>query len=257
MFESIQLPEIKGNLSFWLEDPERNEVSFLNPDYPQPAASVIKLSVMLAAFQCFEDGTLSPDGTCLLRREDKMPPCGVLTFLHEGLAVTWRDLVTLMIIVSDNTATNLLIDKIGIERINGTARSCGLTGLILRRKLFDEEAAARGLQNTVTARSVADFFRKLLRGELVSRRASAEMTDVLLAQQLNGKLPFYPGEDVPIAHKTGEDDGITHDAGIIFGERPVIAVFLGSETDAPAYNRYIQDAGRLLCARSDSANTIP
>ena len=246
MFESISLPALPGKISFWVEDTVTGEVSCANPDTEHIAASVIKLSVMLAAFKCFADGTLSPDETYTLREADKLPPCGVLTFLHEGLTVTMRDLVTLMIIVSDNTATNLLIDRIGIGKIGEIARSYGLNSLILRRKLFDEEASRKGIQNTVTARSVADFFRKLHRGELVSRESSKEMTDILLAQQLNGKLPFYPGEELPIAHKTGEDDGITHDAGIIYGEHPVISVFLGSETDTAAYNRYIQDMGKLL-----------
>lgn len=246
MIEKITLPNFPGNCTFWAEDLVTGEVAYCAPAMPQPAASVIKLSVMLAAFREFESGSLDPDGMITVKEEDKLPPCGVLTFLHEGMTVTVRDLVTLMIIVSDNTATNLLIDLIGIRRINEIAESYGLYGLVLRRKLFDEKAAARGLQNTVTARSTADFFRKLYNRELVSERASSEMTDILLGQQLNGKLPFYPGEDIPIAHKTGEDDGITHDAGIIYGTHPCIAVFLGSETDVPAYNRYIQDMGKIL-----------
>lgn len=249
MFENITPPALPGKISFWVEDTVSGEISFADPDLPHIAASVIKLSVMLAAFECFSAGTLCPDETYTLREQDKLPPCGVLTFLHEGLTVTMRDLVTLMIIVSDNTATNLLIDRIGINKINSTSEKYGLNGLILRRKLFDGEASRKDIQNTVTARSVADFFRKLHRGQLVSAEASRQMTDILLGQQLNGKLPFYPGEELPIAHKTGEDDGITHDAGIIYGKHPVIAVFLGSETDTAAYERYIQDMGKLISCR--------
>lgn len=246
MFEKIVLPDLPGKLSFWVEDLVTGETSFANADVPHEAASVIKLIVMLAAFQGFHDGWLDPNAVYTLKNEDKLPPCGVLTFLHEGLQVTLRDLVTLMIIVSDNTATNLLIDLIGIGRIGEITRSCGLEGLILRRKLFDSASSAKGIQNTVTARGTAAFLRKLHAGELVSAEASKEMTDILLGQQLNGKLPFYCFEDIDIAHKTGEDDGITHDAGLIFAEHPTIAVFLGSETDAAAYNRYIQDMGKLL-----------
>ena len=246
MFEKIVLPDLPGKLSFWVEDLTTGEASSANADLPQEAASVIKLIVMLAAFQGFHDGWLDAERVYTLKNSDKLPPCGVLTFLHEGLRVTVRDLVTLMIIVSDNTATNLLIDLIGIGRIGEITRAYELDGLNLRRKLFDGVSSAKGIQNTVTARGVAAFFRKLHAGELISAEASKEMTDILLGQQLNGKLPFYSFEDVDIAHKTGEDDGVTHDAGIIYAEHPTIAVFLGSETDQAAYNRYIQDMGKIL-----------
>ena len=213
-------------------------------DVPFVAASVIKLPIMIEAFRQFEAGLLDPNETYALRPELKLPPCGVLTFLHDGLQVTLMDLVTLMIIVSDNTATNMVIDRVGMENVNRTLRELGATGTALRRRLFDREASARGVQNSVTARDIGRLLEGLYAGRVVSPAASRQMLDILLAQQLNGKLPFYLSCDV--AHKTGEDDGITHDAGIIYAPRPFVLCLFSENTDVPAFERLMQDAAKRL-----------
>ena len=124
--------------------------------------------------------------------------------------------------------------------------ACGLSGIRLRRKMFDSEASARGLQNTVTARDVAAFFRLLYQEKLISPAASRQMLGILKNQRLNGKIPFFLHEQgIRVAHKTGEDDETTHDAGILFAQRPVLAVFLGNDTDVPAFERFMQDASRM------------
>lgn len=218
-----------------------------NENLPLIAASVIKLGVMLEAFRQFESGALSKDMPVTVRSEDKMPSCGALTYMHEGLTPTVLDLVTLMIIVSDNTATNLLIDLLGIERINATLDAYGLSGIRLRRKLFDAKSAARGIQNTVTAAAVLDFFVLLYNERLVSPGASREMLSILLSQRLNGKIPFFLHPmDIDVAHKTGEDDGVTHDAGILFTQPPCAAVFLSNHVNVPEFERFIQDASLAL-----------
>lgn len=238
---------LPGTVCLWLESLTTGEAVRVNPDIPVIAASVIKLAVLLEAFRRFDCGSLDPNEPYAVRPEDKVPSCGALTYLHDGINVTLRDLATLMIILSDNTATNILIDRLGIECVNHTLDAYGLAGMRLRRRMFDSEAAARGLQNTVTAESVARFFRLLYRGDLVSKTASEDMLHILLDQRLNGKIPFFlHSAGIRVAHKTGEDDGITHDAGIILAKEPLIAVFLSAETDVPACERMIQDVCRTL-----------
>ena len=241
------LEALNGNLSVWLEDTSTGEAAFFRPDAPHIAASVIKLGALLTAFEDFESGRLDPNALYTLREQDKVPSCGALTYMHAGLQVSYLDLATLMIILSDNTATNILADTLGLERINLCLARCGLGDMRFCRKMFDAQAAAKGIQNTVTARSVAAFFRKLLAGELVSPGASRQMLKILGDQRLNGKMPFYlHSMGIDVAHKTGEDDGTTHDAGIIYAKHPVIAVFLSNDTDVPAFERYIQDSAREL-----------
>ena len=100
--------------------PLDGEAVGFNEDLPLIAASVIKLPVMVEAFRRIGAGELDPDERVTVPPEAKLPSCGALTYLHDGLTVTVMDLITLMIILSDNTATNLLIDRLDMEAVNRT-----------------------------------------------------------------------------------------------------------------------------------------
>lgn len=235
----------EGRVAVWHKDLTNGAINGFNEDMPLVAASVIKLFIMAEAFRQMENGRVSADDMYTVSPDVKMPSCGALTYMHDGLKVTLMDLVVLMIILSDNTATNMLIDILGMDSINEMIGIIGAEGNSLNRKLFDAEASARGVQNYITARGVGRFFEMIWDGELVSREASAQMLSILKDQRLNGKIPFFL--DCKAAHKTGEDDGITHDAGIVLSEKPFILVMLSNEVDVPRFERFIQDAALDLC----------
>ena len=114
--------------------------------------------------------------------------------------------------------------------------------------MFDSEAAARGLQNTVTAEGVARFFRLLYEGRLVSKTASEDMLRTLLDQRLNGKMPFYlHSAGIRVAHKTGEDDGVTNDVALVEAAQPFVLCGAFNETDVPTAERFLRRAGQALC----------
>lgn len=237
---------LPGHVGLYIDPLDGGEIIAYQADEPIEAASVIKLTVMAEAFRQREAGTLDFAAPVTIRPEDKLPSCGALTYLHDGLTVQWGDLVTLMIILSDNTATNLLIDRLGIEAINGMIDRLGLTGTRLRRKLFQPELAAQGIINTVTARDMGALLKMILRGKVVGEAASREMMTLLYQQRLNGKLPFYlHGEGIRVAHKTGEDDGLTHDVGYIAAARPCIVCFLSERTNVPKAERAMQEIAAL------------
>ncbi len=167
--------------------------------------------------------------------------------MHDGLDVTVGDLVVLMIILSDNTAANLMIDQIGMARINQIMSELGIPGVSLRRKLFDAEMSAKGIENTVTARGIGMMLDRIAQGTLLGGRMDEEMLSILLNQRLNGKIPFFLHDrGVRAAHKTGEDDGITHDVGIIFGKKPFVLCMLSNQVNVPAFERLIQDTALEL-----------
>lgn len=239
-----RLKEIPGRVSFFYRDLTTGESMGYQAQERMMAASVIKLYVMAAAFDRIERGSLDPGRMLSMKREDYVPSCGAVAYLHEGLQVTVMDLITLMIIFSDNTATNVLIDIMGIEQINEELRGMGFQDAWLRRKMFDLEKSRQGIQNLITASETADFFTRLYRGTLVSRQASERMLEILKCQQLNGKIPFYLkalADEPEIAHKTGEDTGITHDVGIVYGEHPFVVCFCGNETDTPRFERLMAE----------------
>ena len=235
-----------GDVGFYFRRLDGAEAPLMhNPDLPLVAASVIKVPIMVAAFRDAALGALDFGETVEIRPEMKKPSCGALTYLHDGLEVTVMDLITLMIILSDNTATNLMIDRLGPGHVNETMEQLGIPGICLRRRLFEPELAARGITNTVTARGVGTLLERMYAGALLGRETDDRMLGILLNQRLNGKLPFYlHGEGVKCAHKTGEDDGITHDAGIVYSGDPFVIVMLSNHVDVPAFERLMQDAAR-------------
>lgn len=239
MIERIR--QVDGNIGFYYKNLVTEEVARFRETEPLLAASVIKLPMMVEAFRQFAAGELDPDQEVTVRAEDKVPSCGVLTYLHDGLRVTVRDLVALSIIVSDNTATNMLMDIVTIDKVNAMLDAQDMKRTRLRRKMFDASSSAQGIQNHIAAGEVGCLLEKLYCGELVTPEASGEMLQILKDQQLNSKIPFCFAESIDIAHKTGEDDGITHDVGIVYAREPFIICFCGNGVNTPAFERVMQD----------------
>ncbi len=237
-----RLGEIPGRTSFYYKNLVTGQAFSVRADRPMMAASVIKLPIMVEVFRQMKAGELSRNQLYVLQEEDKRPSCGCLNRMHTGLNLTVQDLYNLMIILSDNSATNILIRLLGgMERINRDLKSCGYNTLQVNRLLFDREASDRGIQNYVSAGEIGDILEKLYLGSLVDEESDREMLEVLGEQRLNGKFPFAFAEKIPIAHKTGEDDGITHDVGILYAKQPFVLCCLGNETDCPVFNRFMQD----------------
>lgn len=242
-----RLRSAAGTVAMYYRPLEGGCAQMYNADEALMAASVIKIPIMVEAFRQFEAGAHSPEEKYILRDADKMPSCGALNRLHAGLELNLMDLVELMIVLSDNTATNVLIDVLGLENINAGMRSLGMCKSALRRKLFDAAGHAAGIENTVTAREIGMLLEGMYRGELVSQEASVRMLEILRNQKLNGKLPFYlKPRGIAVAHKTGEDDGITHDVGIVFSREPFVLCLLSNETDVPVFERMMQEIARDL-----------
>lgn len=238
-----------GNIGFYYRNLVTGEELRYRDDEEMMAASVIKLYIMAAAFQLMHDGRLDGDRMVAVGKEDYVPSCGAIAYLHEGLLVTVMDLITLMIIFSDNTAANVLIEIMGMDEINRSVKNLGYEKALLRRKMYDLEKSRLGIQNRITAGETGRLLADLWQGRVVSRAASDKMLSIMKNQQVNGKIPFYlqalPEEPV-IAHKTGEDTGITHDVGIVYGAEPFVVCFCGNETDTPAFERTMAEVSLML-----------
>lgn len=181
-----------------------------NADAAMPSASTIKVMIMAEAMRQAETGVLKLDA------EVTVPPSEKLEDSIIGLLEADRfrliDLITLMIIMSDNTATNVLINLLGMNQINAYAAKLELPSTAVRRRMLDFEAAKRGLDNTTSASDLAGLFGMIGNGKLPG---SARMVDILLHQK-QGAFRRRLSEDVKIAHKPGGLANLAHDAGIFF-----------------------------------------
>lgn len=227
------LGSLEGKVAMYLEDLTGGETFTVNPERVFPSASTIKIPLLAAVLKAAEAGKFSLNDQVAIASSNRVGGAGVLGELNPNLRPTVRDLATLMIIQSDNTATNQLIDLVGTEAVNALCRELGLKHTVLQRKMMDFEAARAGRNNFTSAGDLGLLLKLLYEGKVVGPAASATIIDIMKRQQLRNKLPAYLPKDVVVAHKTGDLDGLEHDAGIIFlPGRPYILVVLTADLAA-------------------------
>jgi beta-lactamase class A len=191
-----------------------------------PSASLIKLPILAAFREAAEAGRLDPDERTDVPAGASVDGTGVLKALAPGLQPTWNDLATLMITVSDNVATNLLVDRLGMDTIQAWIDKTGLAQTRLERRMMDRAAMAAGRSNRTSAADMEALLSAVAAGTCVSGVASREMRRALEAQQIQDRLARRLGEGVRVANKTGNFTDVIHDAGIVTwpGGTLVIAV---------------------------------
>lgn len=224
------IKQLTGNIGVYYQDLVTGNTFEYNATQPFIAASVIKLPILVAVFQEIEDGNLSRTDILTLTDADKVPSCGALNQMHSGLEITIMDLCKLMITLSDNTATNMLIRTLGIDKINTIIGAYGMEKTKLNRLLFDSQAQQRGLENYFSPAEIGALLEQLYSETVISKHVSREIVGILKEQKLNSKIPYLLPGNVAIAHKTGEDRGITHDVGIVYSDRPFILCFASNDT---------------------------
>lgn len=210
------------------------------------AASTMKVPVMVELFRQESAGMLKLSDSLEIRNEFKSVVDGSpyamdfgedsddTVYKNVGKSMTLEALNFQMITVSSNFATNLLIDRLGVENIRATVASMGGQGLEVRRGVEDQKAFDLGIINETTARGLFVVMNAIARGLAVSAAQSARMVDVLAAQKFNDGIPKGLPAGTRVAHKTGTITRIHHDAAIIYGARPSVLVVLtrGIEKEA-------------------------
>ena len=199
------------------------------------AASVIKLPLFMHILKEAAEGRLSMEERLTITEADKVPICGALTLFTGDVTCDVRTLCRLMISISDNTATNRLIDYATIPGASAGFETMGLRVTKLTRKLFDSEASKRGLRNYICPKEMGALLEALYRGTFVNPAVCKEAIDTLLLQQVDHKLNGKICGEVSIAHKTGEDDELSNDVGIVYAKEPFVICFAGHDTDVYAW----------------------
>jgi beta-lactamase class A len=216
------------------------EAIAINADVPFHAASTMKVCVLMEVFRQAHAGRLALDEQLPIDNEFRSIADGTAyalasaddseTALYSrvGSTATIRELAELMIVVSSNLATNLLVDRVGAADVTAFMRELGASSLVVLRGVEDAAAFEAGLDNVATARGLARVLGLLARGEVVSASASGAMVEILLAQAFNEGIPAGLPPGTPVAHKTGSIDGAYHDAGVVYPDvgSPYVMVIL-------------------------------
>jgi beta-lactamase class A len=188
-----------------------------------PLASTIKLTLLYELFKQADEGTINLEEMRPLDRKQVVGGDGVLQELTTP-SLSLRDYATLMVVLSDNTATNVLIDAVGMQKVTARMAAAGLPSLKLRRKMIDLEAARRGDENVGTPADVATLLALIYRGEGL-RKESAAALIAILKKSKNTALRRGVNDGIEVADKPGTLDGVESGAGIVYVPgRPYIIV---------------------------------
>lgn len=199
------------------------------------AASTIKVAVLLGLFAAAAEGRFGLSSDLHVRNRffsvvDGSPYCleyerdsGSAVYAALGRTMELGELARHMIVTSNNLATNLLVDLIGVEQIGRTLAGLGVKGVELRRGVEDEKAHAAGINNMVTADGLLSLFRLLQEGRAFPADDAQRMLDILFKQEYNSGIPAGLPEEARagarVAHKTGNISTVAHDAGLVFLNR--------------------------------------
>ncbi|QBD79500.1 serine hydrolase [Ktedonosporobacter rubrisoli] len=223
----------------------------INPNTLYPAASLVKVPILLEVARQVASGRLSWEEGHAVPEAARATSAGVLADLSAELRLSVHDLAHLMITISDNTAANVLLDLVGMDAVNATMQELGLPSIRLERHFMDLEARAAGRDNWATAGDMARLFAYLCTPEVPERE---HIIDFLLQQNDTTILPAYWGEDIPFAHKTGGLAGIIHDAGILFPQQKpdmplIIVAMTADQSDEPLTRYVLARVGQLIYQR--------
>lgn len=259
------LSGLEGTAGLYINILDSGEVFQINPDFVFPSASVIKIPMLALLLRDVQEGRVNWSARRAISPGNRVGGTGILCEMEHDYTPTVETLAKLMIVLSDNIATNEIMDIVGIDRVNEFCREMGFPNTVLMRKMLDFEAIRQGKNNYMTAGEAGRMLTQIASGKFVSPAVSQTIVNIMEHQQCRGKLPalipavpsYAPENDkkqlkpdtVLVANKTGELFGIQHDVGIFTlpdGRRYVIAAFTGQLADDALGIRAIGEISRAV-----------
>src|SRR5215470_1502154 len=236
--------QLDGVLALAVKDLNSPEEFFINPDEIMPQASSIKIAVLAELYLQARQGKLKLTDEYVVRKEDLVSGSDIMLGLTPGVTrLTLHDLATMMVAVSDNSATNVLIDRLGMDNINSVLQDLGLHSTRLRRKMMDLKAASEGRENVATPREMLNLLETIYKGKLFNPQTTDAFIKMLSTHKASAMLQGLP-DDAVAANKPGELEAVRNDSGIVLVKnRPyvlcVMTAYLKDEREGSAAIRKI------------------
>lgn len=240
----------KGKVNLFAKNIDTGETYALDPDERVRTASTIKIAVMIEAFARVNEGKVKWTDEVVLTKEKKVSGSGILGELSDGLKLTFRDAVNLMMILSDNTATNLVLDVLTTDAVNARMESLGFKQIKINRKVGSggDSVAGKDPENKkyglgfATPREMVLVMEKLERGEVINATVSKEMIELMKREQGRNAIGRSLW-NVPMASKYGALDKLRSAVGILYTKNGRIAMAISCDdmpetmwsVDNPAY----------------------
>jgi beta-lactamase class A len=243
---------LDGVMGVAIEDLNTGEHFLLNEDEVFAQASSIKITVLASLYLQAQQGKLKLTDLYTVQSSDLVPDSDIMGGLTPGITrITLRDLATMMVAVSDNSATNVLIDRVGMQNVNAMLDSLSLTHTRLRRKMMDLQAAKEGRENISTPREMMTLLDAIYHDKVLNKESAADFFKMLSTNK-DSWIPRDLPADLKVANKPGSLEAVRNDSGIVFVEgRPyvicVMTAFLRNERDGEeAISKISLDAWRMF-----------
>ncbi|MBN1621967.1 MAG: serine hydrolase [Endomicrobiales bacterium] len=238
-----QSSEFSGEVGIFVKDLWTGKTIKINSNMLFPSASLVKVPIMAALFQAQEDGILDFSDEIALKRRHKVWAKHGLYRKRVGTKYTIEQLIKHMIVTSDNTATNMLVEVLGFDYLNEKFAEFGIYDTNLCRGVMELKLRRRGIENYTTAEDMALLLEKIYKKELVSSKASKRMLEILKSQRVNDRIPYLLPDDLDVAHKTGSLKDTISDVGIVFTSKGdfIICVLTLNEKNWRKAKKFIRD----------------
>ncbi len=227
----------RGHVALYAKKLKTGEVVQIDPDHVVQTASVIKLAIFVEAFHQIKDGKKTLADKVIFKPDDRVMGSGVLQYLHAPLELSLGDVIVLMMVVSDNTATNLMIDQAGLANVNARIASLGLKNTYLYKKVYKPaeglmppDQKIYGLGKT-TAKEMGTLIESIERCEVADQKLCANMIHIMKGQQYRNMIPHYIEAEIDtsetpsaVADKIGQLDAVRNDVGIVYTKNGPIVI---------------------------------
>lgn len=234
--------KLDGEAAVIVKNLKTGEIYKYNENKVFPSASMIKVAILLELIDRSHENKINPDDTVEFEKEDIVQGYGIIKNLSSNINLTYLDCALLMITLSDNVATNKLIQTLGMDSINAKIKKIGMNNTVLQRKMMDFEAKQKGLDNYISAADLQTIF------EYLYSDSKYEIAiDILKKQLCNDLLPVLAGNDFEFAHKTGDLAGLRHDAGIMYLKDPIFVAALTNNLKKDYDGvRFMNEIGKIV-----------
>lgn len=236
-----------GRIGYKIENDNGDSISYHEAESFQ-SASLIKIPMIIEGYRQAEKKEIYLNQPLTIPRFEVTRGSGVLHTLSDKVMLTVEDLLTIMITISDNTATNMMMNMLGFDEINKCIQELGLQNTVLQRRMFDFKALKEGRDNTTSAVDTVTCLKAIHTGDFLTKGSQEKILFIFDQQQIKDKLPSQMGKGVKVGNKTGNIRGVAHDAAIIRSETENVyaAVLTEDFTSEEESRQIISKIGKLI-----------
>ena len=255
-----RVSNVPGEIGIYYYDLKKGNSCFVGNCDVFPSLGIAKFIVLIEVYRQAEEGVISLSDEYILEKESPLAipeseyeeTVGILDFLHKGMQLTIGDLVHLMMVISDNSAFNILLSIVGMDHVNSTMKKLGLVHTRVSCLLFEWDDRDPKKDNYHSVREIGSLLKRLYKKQLISISASESMLRLLSYHQRREILSYFSTQKITVAQQTGFDIHSLHEAAVIMAEKPFVICMSTNHVDSKNAEHIMKDIAKMCYEESNS-----